>query len=322
MSRKIWANLDKLKKNGGDFMDKVYDIIVIGGGPGGFTAALYGARAGLSVLVLERLSAGGQMALTHQIDNYPGFDEGIDGFELGQRMQQGAVRFGAEVKLAEVQSVQLQKQPKVVHTDSGSYYARSVILSTGAVPRTLGVPGEAELTGRGVHYCAACDGMFYRGKTVVIVGGGNSAAAEALVLSRVAKKVVLIHRRDSLRAEKASVNALLKAENVELRVNSVVTEILHDPKVRGVRVLENGSLSDIQCDGVFISIGRRPATALVEGLLELDEAGYVAAGENTRTNVPGVFAVGDVRSKEVRQIITAAADGAVAVHEAQVFLAD
>ena len=303
-------------------MDKVYDVIVIGGGPGGYTAALYGARAGLSVIVLERLSAGGQMSLTHEIENYPGFDEAIDGFELGQRMHRGAVRFGAEVKFSEVQSVQLQPQLKAVHTDSGSYYGRTVIISTGAVPRMLGVPGEVELTGRGVHYCASCDGMFYRGKTVVIVGGGNSAAAEALILSRVAKRVVLVHRRDNLRAEKALVDALLKADNVELRLNSVVTEILHEGKVRGLRVVENGDQSEIQCDGVFISIGRKPATALVEGQLELDEGGYIAAGENTRTSIPGVFAVGDVRSKEVRQIITAAADGAVAIHEAQAFFAD
>lgn len=301
----------------------ICDMIVIGGGPGGFTAALYGARAGLSVLVLEKLSAGGQMALTHSIDNYPGFDEGIDGFELGQKMQQGAVRFGAEIKMSEVTSVDLHARPKVVHTDSGSYYGKTVVISTGAEPRTLGIPNEAERTGRGVHYCAACDGMFYRGKTVVIVGGGNSAAAEALVLSRVAKKVVLVHRRDTLRAEKASAAALKKAKNVEFTWDSEVIELLGDGKVSGIRVknLKSGEETDIPCDGLFISIGRKPATELVKDQLKLDNGGYIVAGDDTCTSVPGVFAAGDVRTKAVRQIVTATADGAAAAYAAERFLA-
>ena len=182
---------------------RIYDLIVVGGGPAGYTAALYGARAGLDVLVLEKLSVGGQVALTHMIDNYPGFDEGIDGFELGQRMSRGAKRFGAESKLSQVLSVDLKANPKLICTDSGDIQARAVVLATGAEPRKLGLPNEELLTGQGVHYCAACDGMFYRGKTVVLVGGGNSAAGEALVLARIAKKVILVHRRDSLRAEKA-----------------------------------------------------------------------------------------------------------------------
>lgn len=305
-------------------MDKVYDMIVIGGGPGGYTAALYGARAGLRVLVLEKLSAGGQMALTHKIDNYPGFDEGVDGFELGQKMLQGAVRFGAETKMTEVTAVDLHASPKAVHTDSGSFYGKTVVIATGAEPRTLGLANETELTGRGVHYCAACDGMFYRGKTVVIVGGGNSAAAEALVLSRVAKKVIVVHRRDSLRAEKASAEALNRADNVEIRWNSAVSELLHDGRVKGVRLrdLLNGEESEINCDGLFISVGRKPATDLVQNQIELDAAGYIIAGEDTRTNIPGVFAAGDVRTKAVRQIVTATADGATAAYAAEGFLAD
>lgn len=301
----------------------IHDMIVIGGGPGGFTAALYAARAGLSVLVLEKLSAGGQMALTHNIDNYPGFDEGIDGFELGQKMQQGAVRFGAEVKMAEVTAVDLGAQPKAVHTDSGSFYGKTVVISTGAEPRTLGISDEAEWTGRGVHYCAACDGMFYRDKTVVIVGGGNSAAAEALVLSRVAKKVILVHRRDELRAEKASSEALTKAENVEFVWDSAVVRLLHDNKLSGVCVknLKSGEEMDIPCDGLFISIGRKPATELVKDQLTLDEGGYIVAGEDTCASIPGVFAAGDVRTKAVRQIVTATADGAAAAYAAERFLA-
>lgn len=303
---------------------KIYDMIVVGGGPAGYTAALYAARAGLEVLVLEKLSVGGQMALTHEIDNYPGFDDGIDGFDLGQRMLRGAQRFGAEHKLSQVFSVDLKAQPKRVSTDSGEYQAKTVVIATGAEPRKLGIPREEELMGQGVHYCAACDGMFYRGKTVVLVGGGNSAAAEALVLSRVAKKVVLVHRRDQLRAEKAVARAVEQAENVEIRWNSQVTQLLVDGRIKGVslRDVNSGESSRVDCDGVFVSIGRIPATDLVRVQLLLDESGYIVAGEDTKTNIPGVFAAGDVRTKAVRQIVTATADGASAAHAAERFLAD
>lgn len=300
----------------------IYDMIVVGGGPGGYTAALYAARAGLNVLVLERYSVGGQMALTHMIDNYPGFDDGVDGFELGQRMQQGAKRFGARTEMADVTDIELNAEPKIVHTDSGCFYGRTVVLATGAEPRTLGVIGEADLTGRGVHYCASCDGMFYRGKIVVVVGGGNSAVAEALVLSRVAKKVILVHRRDSLRAERASIVALQKAENVEFCWNSKVVKLLHGGALSGVRLqdVNSGVESVVECDGVFVSIGREPATHLVESQLMLDNDGYIIAGEDTKTSIPGVYAVGDVRTKAVRQIVTATADGAAAAYAAEEYL--
>ena len=303
---------------------KLYDMIVLGGGPAGYTAALYAARAGLNVLVLEKVSVGGQMALTHEIDNYPGYDEGIDGFELGQRMLRGAVRFGAENKLSQVLSVDLKANPKLVRTDSGDYYAKTVVIATGAEPRKLGLANEDALMGQGVHYCAACDGMFYRGKTVVLVGGGNSAAAEALVLSRVAKKVILVHRRDSLRAEKAVAQAVKRAENVEIRWNSQVVELLNDGRLRGVvlREVNSGEETEIKCDGVFVSIGRVPAVDLVKDQLELDDSGYIRAGEDTKTNIPGVYAAGDVRTKTVRQIVTATADGAAAAFAAEHFLAD
>ena len=304
-------------------MDKVYDVLVLGGGPAGYTAAMYAARAGLQVAVLERLAAGGQMALTHQVDNYPGFHEGVDGFDLGMRMQKGAERFGAETVYADVQSVELNKQLKELHTDQGVFYGHVVIVATGANPRKLGLPMEQELTGRGVHYCAACDGMFYRGKTVVLVGGGNSAVADALVLSRVAKKVILVHRRDALRASKVYHEPLEKAENLEFRWNSEVVSLLHGERVEGVVLRNNitGETENLSCDGVFISIGRMPATELFAGQLELDESGYIVAGESTRTNLPGVYAVGDVRTKAVRQIVTATADGAVAAHEIEEYLA-
>ena len=301
----------------------VYDMIIIGGGPGGYTAALYAARAGLDVVLLEKLSAGGQMAQSHQIDNYPGFVEGIDGFALAAQMQQQAERFGAKTEYAEVYRVDLNTRPKVVESSEGTFLGRTVVLATGAGPRELGIPMERELTGRGVAYCAACDGMFYRGRTVVVVGGGNSAAADALLLSRIAKKVILVHRRDTLRATKIYHEPLMNAPNVEFRWNSAVTELLHDGKVTGVRLkdLLTGEKSTVDCDGIFISVGRKPATELVEGQLELDSGGYVTAGESTETSIPGVYAVGDVRTKLLRQIVTAVADGAMAVHMAEEYLA-
>lgn len=301
----------------------IYDMIVIGGGPGGYTAALYAARAGLSVLVLEKLSAGGQMALTNQIDNYPGFQEGIDGFTLGENMQLQAERFGAVTELAEVTALRLDGAVKEIETTEGCFQSRTVVLATGANPRLLGLPGERELTGRGVNYCAACDGMFYKGKTVVVVGGGNTAAADALTLSRIAKKVILVHRRDTLRATKVYHHSLLNAPNIAFCWNSAITELLQNGKLSGVRIqnLLTGEQREISCDGLFVSIGRAPATKLVEGLLELDESGYIAAGESTETSIPGVYAVGDLRTKALRQIVTAVADGAMAAHSAESYLA-
>ena len=305
-------------------MAKIYDMIIVGGGPGGYTAALYAARAGMSVIVLEKLSAGGQMALTHQIDNYPGFVEGIDGFSLAENMQQQAERFGAETELAEVFSLNLQADPKVIETSEGVFYGKTVVYAAGAGPRELGIPEEQEMIGRGVNYCAACDGMFYRGKTVVIVGGGNTAAADALLLSRVAKKVILVHRRDTLRATKIYDKPLMEAENVEFRWNSAVVQLRHGEKLNAVVLqnLQTGEETVVECDGLFVSIGRKPATELVKDQLALDGSGYVLADESTRTSVPGVFAVGDVRTKVLRQIITAAADGAMAVHSAEEYLSE
>ena len=305
-------------------MEQIYDMIVIGGGPAGYTAALYAARAGLSTLVLEKLTAGGQMALTERIDNYPGFAEGIDGFTLGERMQQGAERFGAVTEYAEVYAARLSERVKTLETDAGVFHGRTVVIAAGASPRTLGVPGEDALVGRGVHYCAACDGAFYQGKTVAVVGGGNSAAADALTLSRIAQKVYLIHRRDSLRATKVYHKPLLDAPNVELCWNSTVAALLHGEHLTGLRLrnTETGTERELACDGVFVSVGRSPATALFREELALDDAGYIAADESTRTNLPGVFAAGDVRTKALRQVVTAAADGAVAAHYAAEYLAE
>ena len=301
-------------------MAKVYDMLILGGGPGGYTAALYAARAGLSVKVLEKLSAGGQMALTTQIDNYPGFPEGIDGFELGERMQQQAERFGAETEYAEVTAVELNQDPKVIHTSEGDFWGKTVVIATGANPRKLGIEKEDALVGRGVAYCAACDGMAFRGKRVAVVGGGDSAVADALLLSRVAKEVTLIHRRDTLRATKIYHESLKNAENITLLMNSQVKALLADKRLTGILVQTPEGERELPVEGIFISVGRKPNTALFEGQLTL-ENGYIKAGEDTKTNIPGVYAVGDVRTKQLRQIVTAVADGAMAVHSAESYLA-
>ena len=300
-------------------MEKIYDMVIVGGGPAGYTAALYAARAGMDALVLEKLSAGGQMALSHRIDNYPGFEEGIDGFSLAQKMQLGAENAGAKSEYAEVYQMDLLANPKRIVTSEGEFLARTVAIATGAGPRELGVAGEQTLIGRGIAYCAACDGMFYRDKVVAVVGGGNSAVADALLLSRIAKKVILIHRRDSLRADRIYNSQLEQAENLEIRWNSQVEELIYDEKLRGIRLknVNSGELEVMELDGLFVSVGRKPATELVRGQLELDSGGYIIADESTKTNIPGVYALGDVRTKELRQIVTAVADGAVAVHRAQ-----
>ena len=303
--------------------EHIYDMIVVGGGPGGYTAALYAARAGLDTVILEKLSAGGQMALTEQIDNYPGFEDGIDGFSLGEKMKRGTERFGVETKLAEVLSLDLSGTVKKAETSEGPLFARTIVVATGAGPRELGIESEQELIGKGVNYCAACDGMFYKNKTVVIAGGGNTAAADALILSRICKKVIVVHRRDTLRATKIYHEPLMKAENVEFRWDSEIIELLHDEKVIGIRLrnVKTGEETTLACDGVFVSIGRKPSSELVKDQVEVDPAGYIIADESTRTNIPGVFAVGDVRTKALRQVVTAVADGATAVHYAEEYLA-
>lgn len=301
---------------------KITDVIIIGGGPGGYTAALYSARANLKTVVIEKLSAGGQMATTSQVDNYPGFEEGVNGFELGEKMRQGAERFGVETLFAEVESVDLNAELKVIHTSEGDYFARTVILATGANPREMGLEEEQKLKGRGVAYCATCDGMFYRNKTVVVVGGGNTAVADALFLSKICNKVYLVHRRDQLRASKSYMSALKQSLNIEFIWNAKVKEILHDKKVTGIVAedIESGDAIKVACDGVFVAIGRIPNTDLFKGQIELDDGGYIVADETTRTNLPGVFAAGDVRTKPLRQIVTATADGAVASKFAEEYL--
>ena len=303
-------------------MEHIYDVVIIGGGPAGYTSALYCARAGFDTLIAEKFSSGGQMTQTSQIDNYPGFDEGVDGFTLGYKMQSSAERFGAKTLQTEVLSVNLTDKIKIIQTSDGTIKSKAVIIATGAEHKHLGIQNEQQLLGRGVGYCATCDGMFYKNKTVVVVGGGNSAAADALYLSKICKKVILVHRRNTLRATKVYHEPLMNTKNVEFVWDSIVTEFIFDDVVKGINVknIKTDKITQINCDGVFISIGRTPETHLFKGQIDTDEFGYIKADETTKTNLQGVFAAGDVRSKPLRQIVTAVSDGATASMFAEEYL--
>ena len=306
-------------------MSELYDVAVVGGGPGGCTAAIYCARAGLRTVMIEKLAAGGQMADSPLIENYPGFPEGLDGYSLGELMRQGVERAGADIRYAELTAADLKASPKHLDTEDGAIEAKAVILATGASPRPLGLPNEKELIGRGMGYCAACDGMLYRGKTVAVVGGGNTAVGDALYLAKLCQKVYLVHRRDELRAAAPYLKALETA-GVEVVWNARPDALLQGPdgRLAGLRVqdVKTGDTRDLACEGVFAAIGRVPDTEPFKDQVDCDAAGYFDADETTRTNLPGVFAVGDARAKAVRQIVTAAADGAVASHFAQEYLAE
>ena len=304
-------------------MTSIFDIVIIGGGPAGYTAALYAARAGLSVSIVERMAPGGQMTVTERIDNYPGFPEGIDGWQLGERMREGAERYGARTEYAEVTDLDLLAEPKHIVTTMGELLAKTVILATGADPRPLGLADEQALLGRGIHYCAHCDGRFYKGKTVGVVGGGNTALEDALYLSALADKVYLIHRRDDFRASAIYKNALSKTENVETILSHTVTALHHqDGRLTEITLAstEDHTERPLALSALFVSIGRTPNTELIKGQIALDEGGYVVADETTRTSIPGVFAIGDLRQKPLRQVVTAVSDGAVAAHLAEQYL--
>ena len=301
--------------------DKVYDVVVVGAGPAGLTAALYCGRAGFDTLVVEKLSPGGQMATTNEIENYPGFPGVTDGFTLAMNMSAQAERFGVQQDYGEILSLKTEGDIKLLETKKGTLKARSVILAPGAAPRLLGLPNENALRGKGVSYCATCDGAFYRKKTVAVIGGGDTAAADAVFLSSLCEKVYLIHRRDRLRASK-SYTAKLDKPNIEFLWNSVVEEILENGRVCGIRVrnVQTGEEQQIDLQGIFVAVGNIPATDFVRGSVELDANGYFTAGEDTKTNIPGVFAAGDCRKKPLRQIVTAASDGAVAAYAAEEYL--
>lgn len=301
--------------------EKTYDVVIVGAGPAGLTAALYCGRAGFDTLVLEKLSPGGQMATTNEIENYPGFPGVTDGFSLAMNMKAQAEQFGVQQDYAEVLALRTEGDIKLLETKKGTLRARSVILAPGAAPRLLGLPNESALRGKGVSYCATCDGAFYRKKTVAVVGGGDTAAADAVFLSSLCEKVYLIHRRDKLRASK-SYTAKLDKPNIEMVWNSVVEEILENGRVCGIRVrnVQTNEERQIDLNGLFVAVGNVPATDFVRGAVELDAVGYFTAGEDTKTNIPGVFAAGDCRRKPLRQIVTAAADGAVAAYAVEEYL--
>ena len=297
-------------------------VLVLGSGPAGLSAALYAARAELEPLVLTGIELGGQAALTHTIENYPGFPDGVGGAELGELFQKQAERFGAKVEFDTANSVDLSTRPFKVSGDNGEYLADTLIVGTGARPNHLEVPGEYELTGKGVSYCATCDGWFFKDKKVIVVGGGDSALEEGLFLTRFATSVTIIHRRDSLRAGKVLQSRAFASPKVSFVWNSVVTAVIGDEKVTAVKLknLENGAESELATDGVFIFIGHTPNTQMFKGQLDMDELGYIQSNHLMETNIPGVFVAGEVADSHFRQVVTSAGMGAAAAIQATHFL--
>ena len=288
------------------------DIIIIGAGTAGLSAAIYALRAGKSVLLMEQLTYGGQIINTPEVENYPGI-KSISGFDFAQGLYEQAEALGAELKYEQVTGIE-DGEVKKVKTSSGEYECKAIILATGAKNRPLGLDKETEFIGSGISYCATCDGAFFKGRVVAVNGGGNTALEDALFLSNYCKKVYLIHRRDEFRGEAKQVDKLKEKENIEFVLNATITEILGEDELSGVRVHDklSGEDKDIELDGLFIAIGQMPENAAFAPLIELDKGGYIVAGEDCRTNVAGIFAAGDCRTKTVRQLTTAAADGAVA----------
>lgn len=303
-------------------METIYDMIIIGSGPAGLTAGIYGKRAGLSILVMEgSFIQGGQIVNTYEVDNYPGLP-GISGMDLAEKMKDHLLAQGGKIVRGKVRSISLEREIKIVHTKKEEYRAKTVVLAAGAVHRKLEVPGEDEFSGMGVSYCATCDGAFFKDKTVAVVGGGDVAVEDAIFLSRTCKKVYLIHRRDELRAAKVLQDALRNISNIELCWNRCVTEIGGSNQVEWIQTetTDTKQTERINVNGIFIAVGIIPDTGFIKDLIHLDTKGYVVAGENGQTNIPGIYAAGDIRTKQLRQIITAAADGANCVASAEKYL--
>ncbi len=298
------------------FKQEQYDVVIIGSGPAGLTCALYCARAGLSAVILDRGMQGGQMSMTEWIDNYPGFHEGVEGSKLGELMFEHAKRFGAESTYATVERIVGKDSDGIltVETDMGPLKARAVVAATGAAPAELGAPGESELRGRGVSYCAVCDGNFFQGQDVCVIGGGDAAVEEASYLAKLCRKVYIVHRRDKLRAAKAAQDAASSKDNIEFALNSIPTAILGDTEVKALRVKDaaTGEERDLPCSGVFVYVGIKPATDFARGALDLDENGFIVTDNEMRTSMDGVCAAGDARRPRNRQVVTACADGATA----------
>lgn len=301
--------------------NQVYDVAIIGAGPAGMTAAVYAARANMSTVIIERGIHGGQMAVTEEIENYPGF-ESILGPELSDKMLEHAKKFGAEYMYGDIQGIVDEGASKRVLLGKKELKARSIIIASGAEHRLLGVPGEKELSGRGVSYCAVCDGAFFKGKELIVVGGGDSAVEEAIFLTRFATKVTIIHRRDQLRAQKIIQDRAFKNEKIEFIWNHTVEEILGDKMVTGVKIKDTktGAVQEVAADGIFIYVGMDPLSAFAKDLGILNESGYVLTDEQMRTKVKGIFAAGDVRDKMLRQVVTATGDGGIAAQSAQAYI--
>jgi thioredoxin reductase (NADPH) len=292
-------------------MEKLYDLIIIGSGPAGYTAAIYAARANLSVLMFQGYQVGGQLMLTSEVENYPGFEEGILGPSMMEKFEEQARRFGAEMITEDVSAIDFSRRPFKLTTDSGDYYARTIIISTGASAKWLGLPSEARLQGRGVSACATCDGFFFKNKDVAVIGGGDTAMEEATFLTRYASHVTVIHRRDSLRASKIMQDRAFKNPKISFIWDSDVVEVLGDDAITGLRLrnVKTGEESVLPIQGLFLAIGHKPNTDLFKGVIDMDKAGYIVPVEHTMTNIPGVFAAGDVTDHRYRQAVTAAGDG-------------
>lgn len=300
---------------------KIYDTVIIGAGPGGMTAASYAARAGLNVLVLEGLIPGGQMGTTFEVENYPGMNNVLSGAELSMEFEAQAKKFGAEISFENAEKITVTDKIKVIETDSGEVFAKTVVLAMGAKPRKLKISGEEEFSGLGVSYCATCDGAFYKGKDTVVAGGGDTALEDAIFLSRYCNKVYLVHRRDKFRATAALQKRVNEIDNIEIILCANVTEIKGDKKVSSVVIKYNdGKETEIAADGIFVAVGTEPGGNELTSEFIKNENGYIITDQRMQTSVEGVFAVGDIREKELRQIVTAAADGAVAAYSISKYL--
>ena len=303
-------------------MSNEYDVVIIGAGPAGLTAGIYTARDRFSTLVIERGIIGGNITTADDVENYPGFPEGITGFDLTAKMHEQATKHGAEVINANIDKLEVSGAKKIVHTSEGVFTARAVIIASGTERTKLNTPGEEELTGRGVSYCATCDGPFFKGKTIAVIGGGNAALSEALHLTKFAAKVYLVHRRDAYRATVAVVEKIEKNNKIEPILDTVVTKIIGESKVSGIEIknVKEGKTTNLDIDGIFIAVGLVPNTGFVKGMVEMDQQGSIIVNEKLESSLSGIFAAGDVRANSVRQVVTAAGDGAHAAFNTREYL--